>query len=195
MRGSIYCLINTISDIEILLLQVNFHQSSNRSASDTPMHLHSIFPLSLCLYLYVSISKFFTYQFSTIAFSVIFKVPDTFYGKLIGSLCAVCGVLTIALPVPVIVSNFDYFYQRERARKFNQIIAEDGNEGQNASLSGSDFRRQELIERQKKLKRLQGKNGLLSQRIRKLLTGSDDSNRLNIQDFKEPNHMERESVV
>lgn len=39
--------------------------------------------------------------------------PISAWGKLVGSMCAIAGVLTIALPVPVIVSNFNYFYHRE----------------------------------------------------------------------------------
>ncbi|GMR30421.1 hypothetical protein PMAYCL1PPCAC_00616, partial [Pristionchus mayeri] len=42
--------------------------------------------------------------------------PHTSFGRLVGSLCAVMGVLTIALPVPVIVSNFAMFYSRTQAR-------------------------------------------------------------------------------
>ena len=40
-------------------------------------------------------------------------VPLGVWGKMVGSLCAIAGVLTLALPVPVIVSNFNYFYNQE----------------------------------------------------------------------------------
>ena len=42
--------------------------------------------------------------------------PKTYAGMFVGSLCAVTGVLTIALPVPVIVSNFAMFYSHTKAR-------------------------------------------------------------------------------
>lgn len=43
-------------------------------------------------------------------------VPRSALGRVIGSLCALAGVLTIALPVPVIVSNFSMFYSHTQAR-------------------------------------------------------------------------------
>jgi len=42
--------------------------------------------------------------------------PKTYLGMFVGSFCALTGVLTIALPVPVIVSNFTMFYSHTQAR-------------------------------------------------------------------------------
>ncbi|XP_031623677.1 potassium voltage-gated channel protein Shaw-like [Contarinia nasturtii] len=42
--------------------------------------------------------------------------PKTYVGMFVGALCALAGVLTIALPVPVIVSNFSMFYSHTQAR-------------------------------------------------------------------------------
>ena len=43
--------------------------------------------------------------------------PVTVQGKVVGSVCALTGILCLALPVPVIVSNFMFFYQRDVANK------------------------------------------------------------------------------
>ncbi|XP_028980144.2 potassium voltage-gated channel subfamily A member 10-like [Esox lucius] len=50
--------------------------------------------------------------------------PITVGGKMVGTLCAIAGVLTIALPVPVIVSNFNYFYHRETEAEDKQPMAD-----------------------------------------------------------------------
>ncbi|XP_037837030.1 potassium voltage-gated channel subfamily D member 2 [Kryptolebias marmoratus] len=45
-------------------------------------------------------------------------VPKSIMGKIFGSICSLSGVLVIALPVPVIVSNFSRIYhQSQRAEK------------------------------------------------------------------------------
>jgi len=45
-------------------------------------------------------------------------VPKTTAGKIVGSICSLSGVLVIALPVPVIVSNFSRICaQSQRSEK------------------------------------------------------------------------------
>jgi hypothetical protein len=53
-------------------------------------------------------------------------VPRTIIGKIVGGVCSLSGVLVIALPVPVIVSNFSRIYhqnQRSDKRKAQKVIS------------------------------------------------------------------------
>ncbi|CAB1312250.1 unnamed protein product [Coregonus sp. 'balchen'] len=43
--------------------------------------------------------------------------PETWSGMLVGALCALAGVLTIAMPVPVIVNNFGMYYSLAMAKQ------------------------------------------------------------------------------
>jgi len=52
-------------------------------------------------------------------------VPHTIVGKIVGGVCSLSGVLVIALPVPVIVSNFSRIYhqnQRTDKRKAQKVF-------------------------------------------------------------------------
>ena len=46
--------------------------------------------------------------------------PVTAIGQVIGSFCAILGVLVIALPIPIIGNNFVEFYQNEVQKEIKQ---------------------------------------------------------------------------
>uniref|UniRef100_A0A8C5PA13 Delayed-rectifier potassium channel regulatory subunit KCNS3 n=1 Tax=Leptobrachium leishanense TaxID=445787 RepID=A0A8C5PA13_9ANUR len=41
--------------------------------------------------------------------------PVTLYGKLIGSVCIICGILVVALPITIIFNKFSKYYQKQKA--------------------------------------------------------------------------------
>ncbi|XP_076443769.1 voltage-gated potassium channel KCNC1-like [Babylonia areolata] len=47
------------------------------------------------------------------------KVPHSIYGYLLGSVCVLCGVLTVAFTVPIVVNNFTLYYAHAQSR--NQL--------------------------------------------------------------------------
>lgn len=51
-------------------------------------------------------------------------MPSGILGKLVGSVCVVSGVITIALLVPVVVSNFSNYYSHEPPKSTRVCIVD-----------------------------------------------------------------------
>ena len=86
------------------------------------------------------------------------NVPLTIPGKLIGGFCAISGVLTVAMVIPIIVTNFEFFYKRDRmsvAHEEQKMISLK----HSAAKRTTDDEKKKIVEEQEQLL-MSKKNGL-----------------------------------
>jgi hypothetical protein len=64
-------------------------------------------------------------------------VPSTVFGKIVGTGCSICGVLVIALPIPIIVNNF--------AESYTNQVREEKEERERKRLEKSQKSKEKLL--------------------------------------------------
>ncbi|CAJ0963469.1 unnamed protein product, partial [Mesorhabditis belari] len=65
-------------------------------------------------------------------------VPTGIMGKIVGSMCSLIGVLTLALPVPIIVANFKHFYRQENRLATMKTVGDDEELEKRLSMSAGE---------------------------------------------------------
>ena len=84
--------------------------------------------------------------------------PTTILGKLVGSACAVSGVLVMALPIPIVVENFGAYYMEQKKRAVIAAKKQELESARSTELASGKFEMEQL------LKILQAKPGPFKQK-------------------------------
>ena len=71
--------------------------------------------------------------------------PQTNLGKIVGSMCAVCGVLVMALPIPIVVDNFADYYSEQKKIEAKELKKEAQAKQAELDLAGEQVANHALV--------------------------------------------------